>query len=625
MTTETIGEQREFQAEVRQILDLVIHSLYSNREIFLRELISNASDACDKLRFEALGNDALFEGSGDLTIRISVDRDARTVTVSDNGIGMSHDEVVANIGTIARSGTREFLRSLTGEQADDSRLIGQFGVGFYSAFIVADRVTLTTRRAGLPSDAGVRWESEGKGAYTIAAVERTARGTEVVLHLREDAGEFLDPQRLRSIIHKFSDHIAFPVRMPGVDGDETVNKASAMWMRPRSEITDEEYREFYGHIAHDFEPPLAWTHNRVEGTRNEYTSLLYIPARAPFDLWDREHRHGVRLYVRRVFVLEDEERLLPRWLRFVRGVIDSDDLPLNVSRELLQQNRTIDTIRTASVKRVLSLLEEIAEQKPAKYAEFWKEFGRVLKEGPVEDADNARRIAGLLRFASTQADTPEQSVSLKDYVARMKEGQEAIWYLTGEDFKAVKSSPQLEVFREKGVEVLLLTDRIDEWLVSHLDDFDGKPLRSVARGSIDADKLAAGGPEAPRHEVGAHSELLRRAKKALDDRVKDVRVGERLRQSAACLVADEHAMSPHLERMLRQAGQDVPKSLPILELNTEHPLVRALASETDDARFAELAAILLDQAVLAEGGRLDDPAAFVQRLNDLLIRLTLRG
>jgi molecular chaperone HtpG len=619
MSTAVAKETLGFQAEVKQLLDLMIHSLYSNKEIFLRELISNAADAADKLRFEALANSALYESDPDLKIRISVDKAARTITVSDNGIGMSREEVISNIGTIAKSGTREFLQSLTGDQAKDLRLIGQFGVGFYSSFIVADRVTLVTRRAGLASDQAVRWEcdmAKGAGEYTVEPAAKAARGTDVILHLREGEHELLDPLRLKEIVRRYSDHIAVPVLI----GDETVNQASALWARPKNEITEEQYIEFYKHVAHDFEPPLAWTHNRVEG-RQEYVQLLYIPSRAPFDLyWDRRKRHGVKLYVRRVFIMDDAEQLLPAYLRFVKGVVDSADLPLNVSREILQQSRDVEAIRAGCTKRVLGLLEDLAEKQPEKYAQFWREFGRALKEGVIEDPANRDTLAKLLRFSSTHTDSEEEAVSLADYVGRMKEGQEAIYYVTAETFAAAKGSPHLEVFRKRGIEVLLLHDRIDEWLVGHLTEFQGKPLVSVARGDLDLSKIKSPQAEEPQWKVGEHAELLRALRRALGERVKDVRVSARLTESPACLVADEHDIGLNLARLLKAAGQKVPATKPILEVNPAHPIVARLKPE--DPRFDDWAALLFEQALLAEGGQLEDPAGFVRRANSLMLSLT---
>ena len=606
---ETLG----FQAEVKQLLDLMIHSLYSNKEIFLREIVSNASDAADKLRFEALASNALYDGDPELKIRVAVDKAARTLTVSDNGIGMSRDEVIANIGTIARSGTREFFQSLTGDQAKDARLIGQFGVGFYSAFIVADRVTLVTRRAGLPASEAVRWEcdmSKDAAAYSIEPAEKAGRGTDVTLHLREGEDELLDEFRLRSIIHKYSDHIGIPIFV----GEEKANQASALWTRPKSEITEEQYVEFYRHVGHDFDAPLAWTHNRVEG-RQEYIQLLYIPSRAPFDLWSREHRHGLKLYVRRVFIMDDAEQLLPGYLRFVRGVVDSNDLPLNVSREILQQSRDIDAIRAGCTKRVLDLLDGLDAEK---YAQFWREFGRVLKEGPAEDAANKARLAKLLRFSSTRTDAEEETVSLADYVSRMKPGQDKIYYVTAETFAAAKGSPHLEIFRKRGIEVLLLHDRVDEWLVASLTEFEGKALASVARGDIDLSKVEGADPD-PDWQVGEHAEVLRSLKEALGERVKDVRLSRRLHESPSCLVADEHEMGGNLARILKAAGQKVPLAKPILEINPGHAIVKRL--QPGDARFADWAGLLYDQALLAEGGQLEDPAGFVKRTNELMLGL----
>jgi len=628
---ETLG----FQAEVKQLLNLMIHSLYSNKEIFLRELISNASDAADKLRFEALSDASLYGTDADLRIRVSFDKAARTLSVSDNGVGMSREEVIANIGTIAKSGTREFFQALTGDQAKDAHLIGQFGVGFYSSFIVADRVTLVTRRAGLAAGEAVRWESDGGGDYSIEAVEKETRGTEVTLHLREGEDDLLDDFRLRALIRKYSDHIAIPIRMeksvwdekkkeqkPSGE-DETVNQASALWARPKSEVSEEQYQEFYKHVAHDFETPLAWTHNKVEG-RHEYTQLLYLPAHAPFDLWDRTHRHGIKLYVRRVFIMDDAEQLLPAYLRFVRGVVDSNDLPLNVSREILQQSKDIEAIRSGCTKRVLTLLEELAQNKPDQYAGFWKEFGLVLKEGVGEDHANKEKIAALLRFASTRADSEEQGVSFADYLARMKPGQEKIYYVTADSFLAAKNSPHLEVFRKKGIEVLLLAERVDEWLVSNLTEFEGKPLASVARGDLDLGKLE---DEAEKKEqekqAGEYKPLTDKIKGALGEQVKEVRVTLRLTSSPACLVSDQYDLGGNLARILKAAGQKVPESKPIMEINPGHPLVQRLKQE--DAHFADWSQVLFDQALLAEGGQLEDPAGFVKRLNELMLALAGGG
>ncbi|MGB5261834.1 MAG: molecular chaperone HtpG [Gammaproteobacteria bacterium] len=627
MTVDTQKETLEFQAEVKQLLHLMIHSLYSNKEIFLRELISNGSDACDKLRFEALGNDALYEDDSTLRLRVDFDKDARTVTISDTGIGMTRDEVVDNIGTIAKSGTRRFFESLTGDQARDTQLIGQFGVGFYSAFIIADRVTLTTRRAGLPAEQGVRWESGGDGSFTLETIERQTRGTEVVLHLREGEDEFLDGYRLRSIIHKYSDHIPLPIEMlreADAEAGETppeyeaVNKASALWTRPRNEISDEEYTEFYKHVAHDFEDPMKWIHSHVEGAQ-AYKSLFYIPGRAPFDLYDRDSRHGIKLYVNRVFIMDDAEQLMPYYLRFVRGLVDSDDLPLNVSREILQHNKLIDTIRAGSIKKILGLLESMAKDEPELYATFWKQFGNVMKEGPGEDIANRERIARLLRFSSTETDTEAQTVSLDDYIERMKEGQEKIYYVTADNFAAARNSPHLQIFRRKGIEVLLLSDRVDEWLVSHLYEYDGKPLASVAKGELDLDQLADEEEKAAAKKVeGEFADTVKRMQEALGERVKEVRISQRLTDSPSCLVMGEHDLAVHMQQMLKQAGHEVPVSKPVLEINPAHPLVSRLQEEVDDERFARWAHVLLDQAMLSEGGQLEDPAGFVNRLNELL-------
>lgn len=626
---ETLG----FQAEVKQLLQLMIHSLYSNKEIFLRELVSNASDACDKLRFEALTDKGLLGSDAELKIRVAFDPTARTVTISDNGIGMSREEVIANVGTIARSGTREFLAKLTGDAAKDAQLIGQFGVGFYSSFVVADKVTLVTRRAGLAAEQAVRWESDGGGEYTLEAAAKSERGTEVTLHLREGEDEFLDGTRLRTILRKYSDHITLPILMKeeewdkdagkyrSTEKDQTVNQASALWARSKSDISDEQYVEFYKHVSHDFEAPLVWSHNKVEG-RKEYTQLLYIPARAPFDLWDREQRRGIKLYVKRVFIMDDADNLMPHYLRFVRGVIDSADLPLNVSREILQESKDIETIRAASVKRVLSMIEDLAENQKEKFETFWREFGRVFKEGVGEDQANRDRIAKLLRFASTLKDTADEEVSLADYVARMKPEQEKIYYVTAESFVAARASPHLEVLRKKGVEVLLLSERVDEWMMSFLTEFDGKPLQSVARGALDLGKLEdEAEKKAQTAAAEQHKALTERIAKALGERVKEVRVTLRLTESPACLVADEHDMTAGLQRMLKAAGQKVPMAKPILEINADHPLVQRLEAETEEARFGDFSAVLFDQSLLAEGGQLEDPAGFVKRLNQLMLAL----
>ena len=622
MTVDAHKETLGFQTEVRQLLDLMIHSLYSNKEIFLRELISNAADAADKLRFEALTDSGLFEGDSDLKIHVRVDAKARTLTVADNGIGMSRAEVIDNIGTIAKSGTRQFLAALSGDKAKDARLIGQFGVGFYSAFIVADKVTLYTRRAGLGPEHGVRWESDGKGEYTIETVDRPTRGTEVMLHLKDGEDEFVDGLRLRGIVRKYSDHVPIPIWMAKADKageDEMINRASALWARPKNEIEPDEYEAFYKHVGHDYEAPLAYVHARVEG-RQEYISLLYIPAHAPFDMWDRDRRHGVKLYVRRVFIMDDAEQLLPNYLRFVRGVIDSNDLPLNISREILQHSRDIDAIRSGSVKKVLDMLADLAQKEPAKYQTFWNEFGRVLKEGVVEDHSNREPIARLLRFASTAVEGEAQTASFADYVGRMKPGQDKIYYLTAETYAAASHSPHLEIFKKKGIEVLLLTDRVDEWVMSHLTEFAGKPLASVTKGDLDLGGLADEADKQKQSEAqAAYQELIVRIKKALGDRVKDVRPSHRLTDSPACLVVDEHDISVNLKRLLKAAGQSYPESRPILEINPEHALVKRLKDESNDKRVEDWSALLLDQAILSEGGQLDDPAAFVRRLNDVLL------
>jgi molecular chaperone HtpG len=634
-TKETLG----FQTEVKQLLQLMIHSLYSNREIFLRELISNASDACDKLRFEALHNAALFEGDSDFKIRIAFDPEAKTLTIADNGVGMSREEVIANLGTIAKSGTREFFSKLSGDQQKDASLIGQFGVGFYSSFIVADKVTVLTRRAGVEAAQGVRWESEGTGEFSIEMVDRPLRGTEIVLHLKEGQDDLLSAWKLKSIIRKYSDHIVQPIVMKGekwdeeakkqvpTDEDETVNQASALWARSKSDITEEQYKEFYKHVGHDFEDPLAWTHARVEG-KTEYTQLLYVPARAPFDLWDRNAKHGIKLYVRRVFIMDDAEQLMPTYLRFVRGIVDSADLPLNVSREILQESKDIEAIRKGCTAKVLGLLEGMANSDEAaekeKYAKFWGEFGKVLKEGMGEDHANKEKIAGLLRFASTQADTPDETVSLKDYIGRMKPEQEKIYYVTAETFNAAKNSPHLEVFRKKGIEVILLSDRVDEWVVSHLTEFEGKQMVSVAKGGLDLGKLEdeAEKKEAEK-EAGDFKDLTDKIGKSLGDKVKEVRVTHRLTDSPACLVADEHDVSGNLARILKAAGQKAPNAQPILEINPKHPVVLRLKYE--EKKFDDWAAVLFDQALLAEGGQLDDPATFVKRMNELMLSMSLSG
>jgi molecular chaperone HtpG len=626
MAVEAQKETLEFQAEVNQLLHLMIHSLYSNKEIFLRELISNASDACDKLRFEALSDEALFEGDSNLKIQVEFDEKARMVTVRDNGIGMSREEVIQNIGTIARSGTREFFKALTGDKAKDARLIGEFGVGFYSSFVVADRVTLTTRRAGLNSNLGVRWISDGKGEFSIENIDYPGRGTEVTLHLREDEAEFLNRWRLRSIITKYSDHITLPVEMRKEDDKgklldewETINKASALWARPKSEIKDDEYKELYKHVAHDFEEPLAWTHNKVEG-KLEYISLLYIPKRAPFDLFDRDQRHGVKLYVRRIFIMDDAEQLMPRYLRFVRGVIDSNDLPLNVSREILQNNKIIDSIRSGSVKKVLGLLSDMADKEPEQYQQFWDEFGKVIKEGPAEDFANKDTTAKLLRFASTNTDDKKQNISLADYVGRMKPGQDKIYYITADNYAAASNSPHLEIFRKKEVEVLLMYDRVDEWLVSHLSEFAGKKLQSVAKGDLDLGQVETGEEKKEQKEIEKEAkDVVNKIKKSLADKVEDVRVSHRLTTSPACIVLNEHDMALYMQHLLQQAGHDMPRSKPILEINPTHPIIKRMKDKSVELEFNDWAQLLFEQAVLAEGGQLENPAGFVARLNNLML------
>jgi molecular chaperone HtpG len=627
---ETLG----FQAEVTQLLQLMIHSLYGNKQIFLRELVSNASDACDRLRFDSISNAGLLEDDAELKIRVSYDKAARTITVSDNGIGMSRQEVIDHIGTIAKSGTREFLHTLTSDKAQDAHLIGQFGVGFYASFIVADHVTIETRRAGTSADEGVRWESAGEGSYSVEPIRREQRGTDVVLHLRPEEDDLLSGHALRAILTKYSDHITVPILMRKekwdadaraqvmTDEEEQVNQASALWARPKSEITEEQYHEFYKHVAHDDEAPLAFSHARVEG-RQEYTQLLFIPGRAPYDLWDREHRRGIKLYVRRVFIMDDAKQLMPEYLRFVRGIIDSNDLPLNVSREILQQSRVVETIRAASVKRVLGLLDDLAANHPEKYATFWKEFGRAFKEGIVEDAANKDRIAALLRFATTHEDREEQTVSLADYVGRMKDGQDAIYYVTADGFAAARHSPHLEIFRKKGVEVLLMYDRVDEWVVSALTEFGGKPLRSVAIGDLDLGSIGGEPEKETESQAREFTDLVARIQDALKDRASAVRLTHRLTDSPACLVSDTHGISTNLERLLKASGQKLPSMKPVLEINPNHPIVERLKTETDDSRFSDWSHTLFDQATLAEGGQLDDPATFVKRLNTLM--LTLAG
>jgi len=633
MSVETGKETLEFQAEARQILHLMTHSLYSNKEIFLRELVSNASDACDKLRFEALGKDDLYEGDGDLKITVDFDKDNRTVTITDNGIGMSRDEIIDNIGTIASSGTKKFLESLTGDQAKDAQMIGQFGVGFYSSFIVADKVTVTSRRAGVGKDEAVRWESDGQGSFTLENTEQDARGTVVTLHLKEDEEEFADNFRLRNIIKQYSDHISLPINMHKVDYGteedkeeekaaepeyERVNSASALWARDKKDISDDEYKEFYKHVSHDFQDPQSWIHNKVEGNQS-YTSLFYIPAKAPFDLFDRDHKRGVKLYVKRVFIMDDAEHLMPNYLRFIKGVVDSDDLPLNVSREILQQNKVIDRIRGASVKKILGKLESMAKDQPEEYASFWNTFGQVIKEGPIEDFSNKERVAKLLRFASTESNSEEQTVSLEDYVGRMKEGQEKIYYITAESFAAAKNSPHLEVFRKKGIEVLLLSDRVDEWLVSHLTEFDEKPLQSVARGDLDLGKFGDEEEEKAREEASEEfKDVIERVKHSLGDKISEARMSQRLTDSPSCLVLNEQDMSAQMQQILEAAGQYAPKAQPVLELNSEHKLVSKLKDIKEDENFNDWVSLLFEQAQLAAGNQLEDPAGFVMRVNRLL-------
>ncbi len=637
MSAKSQQETLSFQAEVTQLLKLVTHSLYSNKEIFLRELISNASDAADKLRFEALSDDALFEGDPDLKIWLDFDKDKGTITLRDNGIGMSREDVVENLGTIAKSGTREFLEALTGDKAKDANMIGQFGVGFYSAFVVADKVTVKTRRAGMKPDQGVFWESTGGGDYNVKNIDKQDRGTEVILHLKKDAEEFLDQWRLRNVVTKYSDHILLPIvmKMPDLDEkdeekkddaglptEETVNKATALWTQPKSKVKDEEYNELYKHISHDFEDPMMWAHNKVEG-KQEYISLLYVPSHPPFDMWNREQQQGIKLYVQRVFIMDDAEHLMPMYLRFVRGVVDSNDLPLNISREILQNNKTIEGIRSGCVRRVLDMLEKLAKDDKEKYAKFWQAFGQVLKEGPGEDFANRERIAKLFRFSSTLNDSQEQTISLEAYIERMQKDQDAIYYITAESFNAAKSSPHLEFFRKNNIEVLLLSDRVDEWLVSHMQEFSGKKLQSVAKSDLDVSKLEKDEKkEDTKKTDDEFSGVIEQIKKELDGKVKDVRITHRLTDSPACLVADANDMSMHLQQMMQAAGQAVPASQPIFEINPDHPLIQRLKDEQDDTRFGELSAVLFDQALLAEGGKLDDPMSFVKRLNGLLLQLT---
>lgn len=634
--TETKAQTMEFQAEVNQLLKLMIHSLYSNKEIFLRELISNSSDACDKLRFEAVADDSLNEGEQELAVTIGFDADAHTVTISDNGIGMNREEVISNIGTIAKSGTKQFMESLTGDQQEDARLIGQFGVGFYSAFVVADKVTLVTRKAGDDAANGVRWESEATGSYDLQQVECANKGTTVTLHLREDAHEFADNWRLRGIVKKYSDHITFPIMMLEVvhsnpeDEEaevkepqlEKVNDASALWTRGKKDISEDEYKSFYKQVSNDWEDPLAWSHNRVEG-KYEYTSLLYIPKNAPFDLYDAQQQHGIKLYAQRVFIMDEADKLMPRYLRFIRGIIDSSDLPLNVSREILQSNKVVESIRSASVKKVLSLLENMAEKEPENYKVFWEQFGRCVKEAPGEDFANREQVAGLFRFASSDSGKEEQSVSFADYISRMKPGQEKIYYITADNFMAGKNSPHLEIFAKKGVEVLIMYDRVDEWMMSYLSEFDGKSLSSVAKGDLDLGEIQDKEEKEQHETVEKESEkLVGRLKARLEDKVADVRVSHRLTTSPACVVLGEQEMAMHMQQLMKQAGHEIPENKPTLEINPTHPILKKMDVEPDEDRFGDWSSLLLDQAILAEGGQLDDAAGFVSRMNELIIELS---
>lgn len=632
MTNQTQTETKAFQAEVKQLLQLMIHSLYSNKEIFLRELVSNASDACDKLRYEALANPSLFENDPELGLRILLDAEAKTITIADNGIGMTKEEAIAHLGTIAKSGTKEFFSALTGDAQKDANLIGQFGVGFYSSFIVADKVTVRSRKAGAPANEGVEWVSAGEGEYTVADIDHPGRGTEVTLHLRAEQEDLLNGWKLREILRKYSDHIALPIRMAQEKWDEeakamkptgeeeTVNQASALWARPKSEVTEEEYKAFYQHVAHDYQEPLTWVHAKVEG-RQEYTQLLYVPSQAPFDLWDRNARHGIKLYVKRVFIMDDAEQLMPTYMRFVRGVVDVADLPLNVSREILQESKDIEQIRSGCTKRVLGLLEELAENNVEKYTTFWNQFGQLLKEGVGEDQANQARIAKLLRFATTNTDSPEQNVSLTEYVSRMKPGQDKIYYVTAETFQGAKNSPHLEIFRKKGIEVLLLSDRVDEWVVSHLRDFDGKSLQSVAKGGLDLGELEDASEKQARAEAESSAkDLVERLQKALGEKLKEVRVTHRLTDSPACLVADEHDPGANLQRMLKMMGQNAPEIKPILEINPQHPMLKKMELlPNEGGHFDDYASVLFDEALLAEGGQIEDPAGFVRKINRLML------
>ncbi len=645
-------EVHGFQTEVKKLLQLMIHSLYSNKEIFLRELVSNAADASDKLRFQALSNADLYEGDGDLRVRVSADKEANTITISDNGIGMTHDQIVDHLGTIAKSGTAEFFSKLSGDQAADSQLIGQFGVGFYSAFIVADKVTVRSRAAGVPASEGVEWQSEGEGEFTTSIIEKANRGTDIILHLKEDEKEFADEWRLKSIVTKYSDHISVAVEMltpevPAIeaveevkdeDGNvtvpaveareaipakwEAVNKATALWTREKADVSDEEYKEFYKHVSHDFADPLLWEHNRVEG-KTEYTSLLYIPSRAPFDMYNREKQHGLKLYVQRVFIMDDAEQFMPTYLRFVKGLLDSNDLPLNVSREILQDNKVTQAIRKGCTKRVLKMLEKLGNKDKEQYQLFWNEFGQVLKEGPAEDFANKEAIGKLLRFASTQENSAIQNVSLPEYIERMKEGQDKIYYVVADSFEAAKNSPHLEVFRKKGIEVLLMSDRIDEWLVSHLTEFDGKQLQSVARGGLDLGNMEdEESKEALEKLEQEFDSVVKRMKEALGDKVKDVKISNRLTDSPAVIVTAEDDMSIQMQKLMASVGQEVPESKPIFEINAEHELVKHVADEQDDDKFCQWVEVLFEQATLAERGSLKDPASFVTRLNKLMLSLT---
>lgn len=626
MTVEAKKETLIFQTEVKQLLNLMIHSLYSNKEIFLRELVSNASDACDKLRFEALSDSALFEDDKDLKIQVDFDKEAGTVTITDNGVGMTREEVIANIGTIANSGTKKFLDNMTGEQAKDAQMIGQFGVGFYASFIVADNVTVETRRAGLTSEHGVRWHSSGEGEFDLENINKEERGTKIILHLKKDETEFADDWRLRSIINKYSDHISLPISMLKRDekGEltdelEAVNKASALWVRSKSDIKDEEYKEFYKHVAHDFDEPLSWLHNRVEGTQ-EYTTLFYLPKRAPFDMFERDQKKGIKLYVKRVFIMDDADQLMPNYLRFIKGVVDSDDLPLNISREILQKNKHIDTIRSASTRKILGHLEKMAKNQPEDYASFWSEFGRVLKEGPAEDSGNKEKIAKLFRYASTNNDSDIENVSLDEYISRMKEGQDKLYYITGDSYAAVKNSPHLELFKKKGIEVILMHDRVDEWMMSYLNEFDGKSFVNIAKGELDLGDLEdKDDKEKAEKAAKDYESLLKQMTESLGDKVKEVRVSTRLTDSPSCLVVEQQDMAVSMQKILKQAGHEVPNIEPILEINIDHPLVKRLSDEQDDDKFTDWSHLLFDQAMLSEGGQLEDPVAFVTRINQLLL------